>query len=203
VRPDISFQPAASFRGQRDYFHSTDIYLALIELLGKSDVRPVSFDLKLRERIVTAPTFEAYVNQPPIESSQAAATARLTDVEGRHWQVLVRPGNSPISARKPYDENVIWSKTRRELDAFTVEGCEDVEPIEVVTAVGVLAHRTMFPPAQGKRWMLAQLQADRMLGPSELQFFRFELRRQLGRGTTQSVMTDLAGPFGKMLFILK
>lgn len=203
MKPDFCFQPAAFFRGQRDYYHSTDLYLALMKLLSESGVRPSGFDLKLREKIVMTPMFEAYVDQPPVESAETAAIARLTDVVGRNWQVLIRPGVAPITARKHYDEATIWTKTRRVVDAFVAEGCEGVEPVEVVTAVGVLAHRTLFPTAPGQRWMLAQLQADRLLGPSELKFFRFEVRRQVGRGITESVMADANGSFGKMLFILR
>lgn len=197
----FSTQADAAFRGQRDYYHSTDLYQDLVAGLASHGLVPDRFELKIRDRIVTRPRLDFHQGQAA-EGQPVAATAGVW-IGDAPWTVQVIAGEEPITRRKPYDETPIWSRVTQEGRAFTAQGCEGVAAIEVVTAVGVLAHKTLLPPAAGTRWLLAQLTATRMLGDSELDWFRFEVVRQLGATMTQGTMADRDGVFGKMLFILK
>lgn len=200
--PAFSLEPAASFRGQRDYYHSTDLYEALVGGMQDQGIEATGFDLKIRDRITHQPRICFHSGDSIGVDTDAAATARFATTTGP-WVAQVTAGNQPIDARKGYDETPIWTRVRRDQRAFIAEGCTGFAPVEVVTAVGVYAHRELLPPAPGSRWLLAQMTASRMLAASELEYFRLEVVRQVGASMTQSTMADRHGVFGKMLFILK
>lgn len=199
----FTVRPPAQFRGGREYYHSTDLYEALVAALRGRGVQPSAFDLRIHDRIVTEPRLSFAPGEAVAEAGErAAATARFETSTGP-WHARVVAGAVPITGRRPYDESVIWSLTRRDGDAFVAEDVPGVSPIEVVTAVAVHAHKVLLPPPPGARWLLAQIAGERMLESSETGFFRFELVRKVGKGTTQSAMCDRNGRFGKLLFVLK
>lgn len=201
MKPAFSVHPEPVLRGTRDYYHSTDLYEALVAGLAGQGIEPSAFDLKMKERITGCPRID-FFGDGPVDASPALAAVATFEEGARRWLAHVCQEPDPIVARKPYDETAIWQRVWREDRAFVAEGCTGVSPIEVVTAVAVHAHRTVLPPVAG-RWLLAQMTARRMLGPSELDYFRFELGRQLGPNMTQSHLADRSGSFGKALFILK
>lgn len=198
----FSVEPAAAFRGERTYYHSTDLYEAIVAALRSHGVTATGFDLKIRDRIVTRPRLEFLEGTAAAAADEPAAQGRFT-VGDTVWTVRVIAGGQPITERKPYDESGIWSRTTREGDAFVARDCRDAAPIEVVTAVGVLAHKTLFPPPVGQRWLLGQLTGSRLLGPQELDCCRVEVIRRVGSQMTQSTYADRHGVVGRMLFVLK
>jgi hypothetical protein len=195
-------EPAAAFRGERTYYHSTDLYEAIVASLQSRGVAATGFDLKIRDRIVTQPCMEFQEGAPPGSGREPAAQGRFTAGEAV-WNVRVVAGDRPITERKPYDESGIWSRTEREGDAFVARDCAGATPIEVVTATGVLAHKVLFPPPAGQRWLLGQLTGTRLLGPEELDYCRIDVVRRVGSQMTQATYADRHGVVGRMLFALK
>jgi hypothetical protein len=193
--------PRAAFRAHRDYYHSTDLYEALVQSLRDHGVQATAFDLRIRERIVNQPRID-FVRGEAAATGELAAMARFGQ-GATSWTAHVSSGSEPIADRKPYDEGPIWSRVEQFDNCLVAQDCVGVAPIEVVTAVAVLAHRKLLPPPPGARWLLAQISADRLLGEAELGYFKLELTRRLGPTMTQSRMVGREGAFGKMLFILK
>ncbi len=194
-------RPGGVFRASRDYYHSTDLHDALVEALRARGIDPGAFDLKLRGRIDHDPVLHIIPGaSPPVPD--APAVARFSAPQGP-WSASVTEGVEAIQRRKPYDEQPIWSRTRQVAGAYVADGCSFARPIEVVTAVAVLAHRELLPPPAGMRWLLAQLTAERALGEADQDHCRIEIVRRVGSGMTQSTVADRAGVFGKMVFILK
>lgn len=202
MSPEFSVWPVAVLRGQRDYYHSTDLYAELVAALKANGVNASSFDLKVRDKITTQPRVDFYRTESPDTTERPAAIAKFGTPNG-DWVACVSNGLDPILARKPYDESLVWSKIIRKGTCFEVSDCEGLSPIELITSLGVSAHKSLYPPLAGERWFLAQIVASRLLGSTDLEYSKVDVARQIGPKLTQSNLIDKKGIFGKMLFILK
>ncbi len=196
---DVIHRPVVVLRGSRHYVHSTDLYPEMLrgaERLGLGRVDgPI--DLKLRHLIATQPEFH-YGAAPGMEAPATfLIRVAATDVEG--W---IGASDRPVTDRCAYDEAKIWE--RAVLEDRTIRMTDDpgMEPIEVVTALGVLQHRKILPPATGRRWLLARLQLARPLRAGDATACRIELTQTAGRTMTRSVIATPTEVLGSMTFIL-
>ena len=203
MNAEFSVSPPVVLRGGRDYVHSTDLYTDLVAALASHGVATCrEFDLKIKGKIVTQPRFDFYRgHSSPVGDKPSAIAKFWTATE--NWVAHVVPGLDPVASRKPYDESGIWLKVRQNGWSFEVCDCDGYTPIEVVTAVGVFAHKTLHPPGAGHRWLLAQISGKRMLAATERAFFRLDIARSMGPKMVQSNMSDANGLFGSMLFVLQ
>jgi hypothetical protein len=202
MKPEFSIFLDASFRANRTYFHSTDLYDSLISTLRINCIEPTEFDLKIHAQITSQPQINFFRVTPRHLENHPAAIAKFMTPGGAYTAFVVN-GGSKIQKIKPYDETSIWSKITVKNGCFEVNDCPSYSPIEVVTSVGVFAHKSLFPPPSGRRWLLTQISANRLLGETETQYFKLEVARKLGTTLVQTNMIDQFGVFGKMLFILK
>lgn len=202
MKPEFSVVIRGVFRGQRDYFHSTDLYDELVGALYDRGVEVTSLDIKIKQKITSVPQVDFFRDELDDANTQAAAFAKFKSKSGT-WLAVVSQGVEPITNRKPYNEAPVWGKITRNDAQFELTDCHSYSPIEIVTATAVHAHKTLLPPPIGERWLLAQIMADRLLGNTELEFFKIDIARRLGPKMTQSNMLDKTGIFGKMIFILK
>ena len=198
----FSVYPPVALRGSRDYVHSTDLYSGLVAALESNGVAsPCEFELKIRDRIVVRPRYDFYLGDSAPVGHKPLAVAKFKNAN-QTWTAHVAAGSDPAVSRKPYDESGIWSKVQQNASSFEVRDCHGYTPIEVVTAVAVLAHQTMYPPATGSRWLLAQISGRRMLAATENAYFRLDIARTIGPKMVQSNMCDSLGVFVTMLFFL-
>ena len=202
MKPEFSISLDAAFRGQRDYFHSTDLYDGIISGLKDKGIEATSFDLKIHYKITTRPDIFFYRNSNPTLNEKPAAIAKFSSSQGDYTACVFNNG-SLIQNTKEYDEANIWSKVMVNDNFFEVNDCLSYSPIEVVTSVGVFAHKFIFPPSSGERWLLAQITSSRLLEEADVRYFKLQLTRKFGPKLTQSNMIDKYGIFGKIIFILK
>ena len=194
--------PEATYRGTRNYVHSTDVYeeiLAGARAGGLMVEGP--FDLRMRKRIKHTPIYHFAPAEEGESDVQAAATCAFRS-GGKDWRVLVSEGGVPVTSRKPYDEAPVWSQARHEEKAVALDGGTGMRPIEVVTALGVLLHKTMFPPGEEQRWMLVQLELSRLLEAGDSRRMTIVLERSIGATMTRSSVIGEDGRVGRMLFVL-
>jgi hypothetical protein len=197
----FSHLPPTAFRAARDYVHSTDIYeeiLAGARSMGLAPAGPV--DLRMRSRMSRHPIYHFRLRDAAA-AGHAAATADIVLGE-TPWSVDVIETPDPVTAHKPYDETPVWSRTRQDGESFSFESDPQLRPIETVTAIGVLLHKTLFPPPAGKRWLFARLLIDRLLDERDSRRVVVSLERRLGASTTRSRVAGDDGTFGSMMFIL-
>jgi hypothetical protein len=191
--------PLVMLRGSRNYVHSTDLYPELLrgaELLGLGRVDgPI--DLKLRHLIATQPEFHYGVAPAPEAPATFLIRVAATDIEG--W---IGASDRPVTDRCAYDEAKIWE--RAVLEDRTIRMTDDpgMKPIEVVTALSVLQHRKLLPPATGRRWLLARLQLARPLRADVATECQIRLTQTAGRSMTRSVIATPTEVLGTMTFIL-
>jgi hypothetical protein len=202
MKPEFTISLNAAFRGQRDYLHSTDLYDGIVAGLKDSGIEATSFDLKMHDKITVKPEILFYRDLSPNLNIKPAAVAKFSSSQGGYTAYVSNKG-SLIQETKQYDEANIWSKVMVNNNFFEVKDCLPYSAIEVVTSVGVFAHKLLFPPPQGARWLLAQISCNRLLAESDVRYFKLELARKLGPKLTQSNLFDKHGVFGKLIFILK
>jgi hypothetical protein len=191
-----------AFRGARHYLHSTDLYAELIAGAAKHG-RPVdgAIDIRFKRPIVTQVEFH-FDGDVEAEDSGAAEARFAIGVGDRTIFGRISATGSPVIDRKPYDEQRIWSRAQiadRSVSLAADSGCE---PIEVVTALGVLLHNTVFPVAAGNRWLLARLSLLRPLRAADATGTSISIERSVGHSMTQSRLASSHGALGQMSFIV-
>ncbi len=197
----FSHLPPAAFRATRDYLHSTDIYeeiLAGARSMGLALTGPV--DLRMRSKITRRPIY--HFRPRDLTSADPAASSADVVLGGVPCSVDVVETAEPVTARKPYDEAPIWSRTRHDGDTFTLDSDTGLRPIDTVAAIGVLLHKTLFPPPAGKRWMLVRLLTERPLDERDSRWLVVSLDKRFGASTTRTRIAGADGAFGTMMFIL-
>jgi hypothetical protein len=193
--------PTMLFRGTRDYLHSTDIYDELIAGVQAAGLPPIDgiVALEMRMPITSQPKF--HFGDAPSSESPAPASFKL-GIQGDLVSGAIFASNRPVVASRPYDESRISREARingRKVELFADTG---MSPIEVVTALGVHQHKTLFPPPLGKRWLLARLFLRRPLRPQDTTTITISLDRVVGKSMTRSGLTTFGEQLGHMDFVL-
>jgi hypothetical protein len=195
----FAFSPPAAFRGTRDYVHSTDIYEAIDWGARAAGFPPNGdIDLRMHAKIVNRPEYR--FSPDPRDAAAGAATARMV-LGGAQWWVEIAETGEPVSRRKSYDESAIWDAAVLAGNAISLGSDVGSRPIETVTALAVVLHKTLLPPEPGKRWLLARLLLKRPLAVHDARDATITLTKQLGQ-VTRSVVAGSGGEFGEMTFIL-
>jgi hypothetical protein len=199
--PGFVHAPTMLFRGTRDYLHSTDIYGELIAGAHAAGLPPIDGIVALEMRMPITSQPEFHFGAAPSSKSPAAAAFRL-GIQGDVVSGAIFASNRPVVGWRPYDESRISSEARingRKVELFAATG---MSPIEVVTALGVLQHKTLFPPPVGKRWLLARLFLRRPLRPQDATTITISLDRVVGKSMTRSGVATFGEQLGHMDFVL-
>ncbi|MCC8980665.1 hypothetical protein [Bradyrhizobium acaciae] len=195
----LLFEPAAAFRGSRDYVHSTDIYE---EILAGARYHGIpldcGFDLRILRKICCRPVY-SFIKDGDVDTADAAAIALLP---GSSWQVKITETAEPVLARKSYDEQKIFSASRIAGSRISLAEPVGMRPVEVATALSVNFHKSSFPPNPGTRWLLARLELSRLFRDEESDDLAIELERRVGKKMTRSRIVSADGAIGTLTFIL-
>jgi hypothetical protein len=195
--------PQIAFRGTRTYLHSTDLYEEILAGsaftgLGKPD-GPLT--MKMRRTLVLQPEL-CYLEPDEDVDVAAAPTEFVVTVAGRGVRGIVRETIGAVTRRKGYDERPIWEVARLWGQTVAARATTGATPIEVVTALGVLLHRTLYPPSPNTRWMLGRLDLARPLAGADIPSIEITLRQQIAGRMTRSTIVVAGGALGTMEFIL-
>jgi hypothetical protein len=196
----FSYEPAAAFRGSRDYFHSTDICEEIVAgAHSRQLVLSGKMDLHIREKISRRPTFNFTCGGTMHGRVSAFAAVELS---GSPWFVEIVETQELIETSKQYDEQRIFDASIIEQNRILLQKNVGMRPIEVVTAVSVKLHRVLFPPAPNQRWLLARLELSRPLREADAEFLAVELERKVGKRITRSRIVAAEGTIGALTFVL-
>ena len=202
IPPDNGFvhAPAMSLRGARDYVHSTDLYEEMVAGGVAGGVPPTgALNFRLHAKITRQPLFTYLRGEEP--AAAAAARGYYTSGDQR-WTVLITESDQPVTLRKTYDESPAARNATLEDRQASLVAPTGLRPIETVTALAVLLHKTVLAPPAGRRWMLGELALSRPLRPSDSSILRIRIDRVMSAAMTRSTMDAEDGPLGTMLFIL-
>ncbi|MGY3488960.1 hypothetical protein ACVW1C_006843 [Bradyrhizobium sp. USDA 4011] len=195
----LLFEPAAAFRGSRDYVHSTDIYE---EILAGAQYHGITLDcgldLRILRKISCRPVYY-FVGNGDVDAADAAAIAVLP---GSPWQVKIIETTEPVLTRKSYDEQKIFNASRIAGNRISLEEPVGMRPVEIATALSVNFHRSGFPPDSGTRWLLARLELSRLFRDEDSAGLAIELERRVGKKMTRSRIVSADGVIGALTFIL-
>jgi hypothetical protein len=197
---EFSHEPAAAFRGSRDYVHSTDIYEQIVAGANVMNLIPSGkIDLHIRRKISSRPTYQFSRRAFPGEQDAAYANIELS---GSEWLVQVISASQPVEATKAYDEQRIFDASVIEENSIALRRNIGMRPIEVVTALAVELHKALFPPGALQRWLLGRLEVSRPLGMRDAEFMAIEIERRIGKNITRSRVIAEEGAIGSLTFIL-
>jgi hypothetical protein len=197
---EFSHEPAAAFRGSRDYIHSTDIYEEIIAGANVMGLVPSGqIGLQIRRKIVRRPIYLFSRRALPEEKDAAYANIGLS---GSEWLVRVVDTAQPVEATKTYDEQRIFEASFIDEKAVFLRQNIGMRPIEVVTALSVKLHKTLFPPSPLQRWLLGRLQVSRPLSSRDAEYMAIEIERRIGRNITRARVIAEEGAIGSLTFML-
>jgi hypothetical protein len=197
---EFSHEPAAAFRGSRNYVHSTDIYEEIVSGANLANLLPSGkIDLHIRRKIVSCPVYlftrEAFARE------EDAAYANI-ELSGSEWLVRVVNTAQPVVASKAYNEQRIFDASFIEQNSIVLRQNIGMRPIEVVTALSVKLHKTLFPPGPLQRWLLGRLDVSRPLGKRDAEFMAIEIERRIGKNITRARVIAEEGAIGSLTFML-
>lgn len=197
------FTPQASFRGDRNYIHSTDLYEEIVNGASKAGVSfdgPI--DIRFRAKIISRPSY-IFVDQSDKEFVQPenVTTQCMFRSGERTITVFVVEGNEPVVNRRQYDESQASKNSTIDGPRIVLAKESTLRPIETVTSLAVHLHKSLYPPPTGKRWMLGQLTLNRPLDAKDCKDLFIEIEKNSG-AITRSRIGDSQGSIGAMLFVL-
>ena len=192
------FAPGATFRGDRRYVHSTDIYTRILEGAAQAGI-PVDgkIDLKFHARIERTPEYAFFT----IDAADIGGAARCAfESAGNTYFARVAPGDRPVAGRRDYDESPAARFSEVRDGCARLAGPTGLEPIEALTALAVHLHKTTCPAPSGGRWMLGQLLLRRPLIAADANGLILKLERILGKTTSRTSIAAADGQLGSMIF---
>jgi hypothetical protein len=197
---EFSYEPAAAFRGSRDYVHSTDVYEEIIAGASVMNLRPSGkIDLYIRRKIVSRPIY--HFARQAFAGREEVAYARI-ELSGMDWLVRVINTEHPVEVVKAYDEQRIFDASSIEENSISLRQNLGMRPIEVVTALSVKLHKALFPPGPRQRWLLGRLDLSRPLSKRDAEFMAIEIERMVGKNITRSRIVADEGAIGSLTFML-
>jgi hypothetical protein len=197
---EFSHEPAAAFRGSRDYVHSTDIYEEIIAGANVMNLRPSGkIDLHIRRKIVSRPIY--HFTRQAFGGKEDVAYARI-ELSGAEWLVRVLNTEHLVKAVKAYDEHRIFDASSIEENSIFLRQNLGMRPIEVVTALSVKLHKALFPPGPHQRWLLGRLDVSRPLSARDAEYMAIEIERIVGKNITRSRVIAEEGAIGSLTFML-
>ena len=122
--------------------------------------------------------------------------------EGRTIAGFVDESATAIAANKPYEEARIWDHARIEDKRAMLRHDTGMAPIEVITALGVLQHKTLYPPEAGHRWLCVRVRFGHPPRPEEVDHVDVEIRQFIAGKISKSAIGLHGENLGEMSFIL-
>jgi len=123
-------------------------------------------------------------------------------LSGSEWLVQVIETPQLVETSKMYDEQRIFDASFIEQKSIFLRQNIGMRPIEVVTALSVKLHKTLFPPDSHQRWLLGRLELSRPLGERDSEFLTIQLERRVGKKITRARVIAEEGAIGALTFIL-
>ena len=196
----FSYEPVTSFRGQRDYVHSTDIYEEIVAGAHSRRLVPSGkIDLHIRRKISHRPIYR-FTHQA-LAGAEASAYSRI-ELNGSEWLVEVIETPQLVTSSRVYDEQRIFDASFIEQKSISLRKDVGMRPIEVVTALSVKLHRILFPPGPQERWLLGRLELSRPLSGRDAEFLTIEIERRLGKKITRARAIAEERQIGALTFML-
>jgi hypothetical protein len=193
-------EPPVAFRGSRDYVHSTDIYEEIVSGAKLANLFPSGrIDLHIRRKIVSRPIY--LFTREAFAGEEDAAYANI-ELSGLKWLVRVVNTAHPVEATKAYDEQRIFDASFIEENRIFLRQNIGMRPIEVVTALSVRLHKTLFPPGPLQRWLLGRLNVSRPLDSRDSEFMAIEIERRIGKNITRARVIAKDRAIGSLTFML-
>jgi hypothetical protein len=198
------YQPQAVLRASRTYYHSTDCYLDLLagveQIFGACCDGSMMITFRSLSNLVPRFIFAA-PNTTTQRPSSATSDFRVGLRGGMHYGWIV-PGDAQIILHRPYDETPVAQAARLDGQSLVIDCDTGMQPIEVVTALGVLLLNRLQPPPLGRKWLAGRLQFNSPLASTLSSSARVALRGSNPGGVMRLDVTSGGAQVGSMLFSL-
>lgn len=162
------FYPNARFRGDRDYYHSTDCYTHLLEgiKIHTSLCCEGPIHVNFRRPLISMPRFTvSRTAESPTQSNRHAIDFSLL-VNKEKVCGWVEPTDKPITLRQPYCENFVSDANLHENKIVFRYSDLRVSAIELTTALAMELLRRSALKNKRCRWLLTRLMLPQPLNLS-------------------------------------
>ena len=198
------YSPDFFFRAERSYVHTTDIYDGLLSGARECGLGQVDGEINLTMRKVMTRNLDIVFCQSgeTVEKPKDAAVDFSVGVGGQPVRGWMVESDRAIDRRRDYDENGIHRHTHQDDAAIWIDKPSGASPIEVLTSLAVLLHKTVATPPPGQKWLDTRLNLVRPLTPSDGSAMRVEMVQKLGGKLTKSFITAADRKLGHIYFSL-
>jgi hypothetical protein len=197
------YEPEVRYRGSRNYLHTADFYECMCDGANQVGMPARAGPVVMNIRRLTR-------KQPRYCFGREAVATSSDDVvmdfryvsEAGEVAGWVVERDADIAGNKPYDESRIWGPAELDGKHARLDADTGMAPIEVITALGVLQHKTLYPPPEGRRWLCVRVNIARPLVADDANGVDVEMVQMIGGRISKSVV-DVGGErLGHMSFIL-
>jgi len=190
------------FKGERNYIHSTDVYVDILRGLEEHERIPIDgitdvdfvFRRVCRQRV--------QMTRDRQQDSDAVATFSFRyRGEPQQWQLYER--DIPVSDRVPCHEADVIARSCIDAEGQVIAAPYADGPratlIETIVALNKALHLDVFSEARGK-WLFTQVQSERALRDPRPEEIRIHLAKQFGLRLTKSEILFDGALFGHIFF---
>lgn len=197
-------EPTVAFRGTRNYVHTADYYEELLvgaAALGLT-VEAGPIQLNIRRLTRRQPVFHYLEDGAAAPHDTDSVMDFRFTAGGRAWAGYVSESDREIADRKAYEEARIWDHAVLADKNIRLRRDTGMTPIEVITALGVLQHKTLYPPQDGHRWLCVRVRFAHPPTPAEVDHVDIDIRQFIAGKISKSSIALRDGLLGEMSFIL-
>ena len=194
--------PELWFKGDRHYVHGTSIYHTIIDEaeklgLGKVDGRVT---VSIRRTTINQIDFHYVLPEDDYQIPLHPAVEFQIECGGRNISGWVEESDRRILIRKPHDEKLIEQMTHVDGDEIGIHGNPPFSVFEIAASMTKELHYNLFPPAVGKKWLLAKVELNRPLALSDLDGFHLKIIKNLGGVFTVTAVLNKMESIGLIFF---
>ena len=197
------FYPNARFRGDRNYYHSTDCYAHLLEGVEThtSFCCEGPIHVNFRRPLISMPRFTvSRTGESATQSNNCAIDFSLV-VNKEKVCGWVEPTDKPITLRQPYCENFVSGANLHENKIVFRYGDRRVSSIEVTTALAMELLRRSVVKNKRYRWLLTRLMLRQPLNLSVDDKVAVEIIKVIGQRFCNLHVTINSETAGTMIFM--
>jgi hypothetical protein len=199
-----TFKPEFFFRGNRNYIHSTDTYIALLDIVSLEFPGERIGKISISFRHIARSQLIVCFGQRPsfLDGSNPAVDFAIgTNSEDNVITGWMEESDEPVTEKRLYEESIIRCDSIIENNQITLKQECDAKPIEVLTSLAVHLHESYCPAPEGKKWLDTKLELNHPITKKETSSICIRINKLLGGKMSRSDILHNNDIIGRFMFV--